>query len=181
MSRLLKKYREEIVPVLKKDLNISSAMAVPRMTKIVVSAGLGRATEDPKLIDIAKENIAAITGQMPVVTKSKKAISSFKLRAGASIGLKVTLRKKMMYEFLDRFISSALSRIRDFRGINPNSFDQNGNFNVGVKEHTIFPEISFEKAQVIHGLQITIVFNTKNIENNRLLLEKLGMPFEKPE
>ncbi len=154
-------------------------MQVPRMTKIIISAGLGAALENPKLIDIAVENIATITGQKPVVTKSKKSISSFKLRANVPIGAKVTLRKQKMYEFLDRFISAALGRIRDFHGISAKSFDSSGNLSIGIKEHTIFPEISFEKTEIIHGLQVTIVFNSKNKEANLLLMKELGMPFEK--
>jgi len=179
MSRLLEKYRQEIRPALKKELGIKSDMAVPCLTKVVITAGLGQANENPKLIDIAKENIMTITGQMPVVTRAKKAISGFKLRQNMPIGLKVTLRKQRMYEFLDRFINTSLSRIRDFRGISPKGFDKTGQLNIGIREHTIFPEISFDRAEVIHGLQVNIVFNTKEIEHNRLLMEKLGLPFEK--
>jgi len=181
MSRLQKKYQQEIVPKLAKELNIKSPMALPRMTKIVVSAGLGASLENPKILELAKSNIADITGQAPVVTYSKKSISSFKLRANQPIGLKVTLRGARMYEFLNRFVNSALARIKDFHGINSKSFDTNGNLNIGIKEHTIFPEISFEKAEMIHGLQITIVFNTSNIEQNLLLMKELNMPFEKAE
>jgi large subunit ribosomal protein L5 len=181
MSRLQQKYQQEIVPKLCKELKIKSPMALPRMTKIVISAGLGASLENPKLMEIAKSNIADITGQAPVVTYSKKAISGFKLRANQPIGLKVTLRGARMYEFLDRFNNSALARIRDFRGINPKSFDSNGNLNIGIKEHTIFPEISFEKTELVHGLQVTIVFHTNNNELNMSLMKELGMPFEKPE
>ncbi len=179
MSRLYKKYQDEIVPKLVKELKLPSPMSAPRITKIVVAAGLGQALENPKLIDIAVENLAQVTGQKPVVTKSKQAISGFKLRGDQAIGVKVTLRKEKMYEFLDRFISAALGRIRDFRGISAKSFDDSGNLNIGLKEHTIFPEISFEKTEIIHGLQVTIVFNTSDKESNILLMKELGLPFEK--
>lgn len=179
MSRLLKKYRTEIVPALKKELNLSSSMAVPRMTKIVISVGLGKSIENPKLIDIAKQNITDITGQQPVITKSKKAISGFKLRAGMPIGLKVTLRKNRMYEFFDRFVNASLGRVRDFHGISTKSFDKMGNLNIGIREHTIFPEISAEKTEQVHGLQVTIVFNTSSNEHNLRLMQSLGLPFEK--
>lgn len=179
MSRLLEKYRQEIKPALQKELKLPSDMAVPELTKIVVSCGLGQANENPKLIDIAKENIMAITGQMPVITKSKQAISGFKLRQNQPIGLKVTLRKQRMYEFFDRLVNASLGRIRDFRGISPQAFDKSGQLNIGIREHTIFPEISFEKTETIHGLQVTLVFNNNNPEHNRLLMEKMGLPFEK--
>lgn len=154
-------------------------MAVPHITKIVVASGLGKSLENPKLIDQARENLAAITGQQPVVTKAKKAISGFKLRAGVPIGLKVTLRRKQMYEFLDRFINAALSRVRDFHGISAKSFDKSGNLNIGIREHTIFPEVSGERTENIHGLQITISFSQPDTAKNLKLLQALGMPFEK--
>jgi large subunit ribosomal protein L5 len=178
MSRLLEKYRQEVKPALQKEFNLSP-MAVPHMTKIIVTCGLGQAIENPKLVDIAKENIAIITGQMPVVTRSKKAISGFKLRQNQPIGLKVTLRKHRMYEFFDRFVNASLGRIRDFRGISPRAFDKSGQLNIGIREHTIFPEISFDKTEVIHGLQINIVFSGHDISQNRRLMELMGLPFEK--
>lgn len=179
MSRLQEKYNKEIAPALQKELNLSSIMSVPKMTKIVVSSGAGDGIENPKIIDTIKETIRRITGQNPVITKSKKAISGFKLREGQPIGLKVTLRGKRMYEFFDRFVNASMSRIRDFRGISTKSFDQSGNLNIGLKEHNIFPEISAENVEALHGLQITIIFNTNGIDGNILLMKKLGLPFEK--
>lgn len=179
MTYLLTKYRKEIVGQLQKEFNLKSSMSAPKLEKIIISAGLGQAIENQKIIDIAKENLKQITGQMPIVTKSKQAISGFKLRAGLPLGLKVTLRGQRMYEFLERFLNAALGRIRDFRGVSPKSFDKSGNFNIGIREHNIFPEISTENLEFIHGLQITIVFNTSDAQQNMELLKKLGMPFEK--
>jgi large subunit ribosomal protein L5 len=179
MARLQEKYNKEIVPKLVKELKLKSSMQVPRIMKIVVASGLGKAIENPKLIDIAVENIATITGQRPVVTKSKAAVSSFKLRANQPIGVKVTLRKQRMYEFFDRLVNAAMARIKDFRGISPKAFDQTGNLNIGIREHTIFPEISFENTEQVHGLQVTIVFNSDNTEHNQRLMQELGLPFAK--
>lgn len=179
MSRLLEKYNKEIVPKLQEELKLASPMSVPRMQKIVVSSGAGDANENPKIIDSIKEIIRQITGQNPVITKSKNAISGFKLRAGQPIGLKVDLRGQRMYEFFDRFVNASMGRIRDFRGISAKSFDKTGNLNIGIKEHTIFPEISAENVEAVHGLQITIVFNSNDTEGNILLMKELGLPFEK--
>lgn len=179
MARLLKKYRTEVIPALQKEFKLSTPMAMPRMTKITVSVGLGKSLENPKLIDQARDNIATITGQQPVITKAKKAISGFKLRAGVPIGLKVTLRRQQMYEFFDRFVNVALGRVRDFRGISSTAFDSDGNLNIGIREHTIFPEVSSEKTENIHGMQITISFNCSDAQKNMKLMQALGMPFEK--
>lgn len=179
MSRLLTKYRAEIVPKLQKEFGLSSIMAVPRLTKIVVASGAGQAIENPKLIDTIKKTLADITGQAPVITKAKKAISGFKLRANLPIGVMVTLRGQRMYEFLDRFINASMGRIRDFHGISPKSFDSSGNLNIGIKEHNIFPEISTENLESMHGMQVTIVFNSHNRDHNFRLMQELGLPFEK--
>ncbi|MFA4930628.1 MAG: 50S ribosomal protein L5 [Patescibacteria group bacterium] len=179
MSRLFTKYQQEIVPKLQKILKLSSPMSVPRLTKIIISSGAGDAIENPKIIDNIKETFRQITGQNPVITKSKKAISGFKLRAGQPIGLKVTLRGQRMYEFFDRFVNASMSRIRDFHGISTTAFDKSGNLNIGIKEHTIFPEIKAEDVEAVHGLQINIVFNTNTQNDNLQLMKELGMPFEK--
>ncbi|MFZ5392145.1 MAG: 50S ribosomal protein L5 [Patescibacteria group bacterium] len=179
MSRLLIKYRSEIAPKLQKEFGLSSIMAVPKMTKIVISSGAGQAIENPKFIDTIKKTLTDITGQAPVVTRAKKAIAGFKLRANLPIGVMVTLRHSRMYEFLDRFINASMGRIRDFHGISPKSFDSSGNLNIGIKEHNIFPEISTENLENMHGLQVTIVFNSKNRDHNFRLMQELGLPFEK--
>ncbi len=179
MSRLYKKYRSEIAPKLQKEFNLSSIMSVPAISKIVISSGVGQAIENPKLIDTVKKTLSEITGQTPVVTRAKKAIAGFKLRADLPIGVMVTLRRQYMYEFLDRFINASMGRIRDFHGISPKSFDSTGNLNIGIKEHNIFPEISTENLENMHGLQVTIVFNSHNKEHNFRLMQELGLPFEK--
>lgn len=179
MSRLLIKYQSEIAPKLQKEFGFSSIMAVPKMTKIVLSSGAGQAIENPKLIDTIKKTLTDITGQSPVVTRAKKAIAGFKLRANLPIGVMVTLRHNRMYEFLDRFINASMGRIRDFHGISPKSFDSSGNLNIGIKEHNIFPEISTENLENMHGLQVTIVFSSNNRDHNFRLMQELGLPFEK--
>jgi large subunit ribosomal protein L5 len=175
--RFFVKYNQEVVPALKKQFGFANPMQVPRLEKIVVNMGLGAAVANPKIIDAAVEEIRAITGQKPVVTRSKKAIASFKLRAGLPIGVMVTLRGLKMWEFADRLISISLPRVRDFRGVSRKAFDGKGNYTLGLKEQIIFPEINYDRIDVIKGLNITFVTTAKNDEEGRALLKELGMPF----
>ena len=171
------KYTKEVVPALVKQFGFKNPMQVPRLEKIVVNMGLGAAVSNPKIIDAAVEEIRAITGQKPVVTRSKKAIASFKLRAGLPIGVMVTLRGPRMWEFADRLISVSLPRVRDFRGVSRKAFDGKGNYTLGLKEQIIFPEINYDRIDVIKGLNISFVTTAKNDEEGRALLQHLGMPF----
>lgn len=175
--RLKEKYVKEIVPALKEKFQYSSVMQVPKIEKISINKGMGIAVTDKKLIDVALEEITAITGQKAVATKSKKAISNFKLREDMPIGVKVTLRGSKMYEFLDRLMNIALPRVRDFRGVNPKGFDGRGNYTLGVKEQIIFPEISIDKVNKISGMDITFVTTAKTDEESYELLKAFGMPF----
>jgi len=175
--RLKDKYLSDIVPALKERFQYKSIMQVPRIEKICINKGMGVAVTDKKLIDVAIEEITAITGQKAVPTKSKKAISNFKLRENMPIGVRVTLRGDRMYEFLDRLMSIALPRVRDFRGVNNKGFDGRGNFTLGVKEQIIFPEISIEKVNKISGMDITFVTSAKSDEESFELLKAFGMPF----
>lgn len=177
--RLKQKYLKEIVPALMKELDVGNPMRVPKLKKIVLNAGLGRSTQNIKVIDQAMVDIAAITGQRPVSTKSKLAISNFKLRQGLPIGVMVTLRGDQMWEFLDRLISLALPRIRDFRGVSEKGFDGRGNFTMGLKEHHVFPEVDYETAESTFGMNITMVTTAEKDEEGRLLIEKMGFPFRK--
>lgn len=177
--RLINKYKEEVVPALQEQFKYSSSMQVPRITKICLNQGLGAATADKKLIESAVEEMSAITGQKCVQTVSKKDISNFKLRKGMPIGVRVTLRGERMYEFLDRLISVALPRTRDFRGVNAKGFDGRGNFTMGVKEQIIFPEIDLDKVNNIQGMDITFVTNAKTNEESKALLAAFGFPFAK--
>lgn len=177
--RLKKQYQEEIVPALTKQFGFSSIMRVPKIEKIVVSQGIGEAVADKKIIDNAINDIAIITGQQPIATVAKKDVSNFKLRKGMPIGTKVTLRGDKMYEFLDRLISIALPRTRDFRGVSPKGFDGAGNFNMGVKEHIIFPEIDIDKVNKILGMDITFVTSSQNDEEAKALLDGFHFPFKK--
>ncbi|MDR1721151.1 MAG: 50S ribosomal protein L5 [Endomicrobium sp.] len=177
--RLKEFYQKDIVGRLKKEFNFKNVHQVPRLTKIVINIGLGEAKENIKVLDIAAAELAAITGQKPVICRAKRSISNFKLREGMPIGLKVTLRSVMMYEFLDRLINIAIPRIRDFRGIDPGSFDGNGNFNLGIFEQYIFPEINVEKSDKVRGMNITITTTAEKDEYARALLDFLGMPFRK--
>lgn len=172
-------YKEQIVPALKEEFSYSSVMQVPVLKKIVVSQGLGDAVADKKIIDFALEEMALITGQKAVPTNSKKDVANFKLRKGMPIGVKVTLRNEKMYEFLDRLVSSALPRVRDFNGIDANGFDGRGNFNLGITEQIIFPEINIDKVKKIQGLNITFVTSAKTDKEAKALLEKFGLPFKK--
>jgi len=176
---LKKRYRETIRPKLLKDLGLSNFHQVPQVTKITVNRGLGEAATNSKAMEASLEEMATITGQKALVTRSKKAIAGFKIRQGMPIGCAVTLRGDRMYSFLERFINLALPRIRDFRGVSPKSFDGRGNFSIGVKEQLIFPEISFDKIDAIRGMDISIVTSARSDEEGKALLKELGMPFRK--
>jgi large subunit ribosomal protein L5 len=176
---LQEKYNNEVRPALMQQFGYSSIMAVPRIEKIVINQGLGAAKDDSKLIDKASRELGLISLQKPVVTKAKKSISNFKLRQGMPIGIKVTLRKQRMYTFLDKLMNIGLPRIRDFRGVNPNSFDGRGNYNLGVREQLIFPEITYDMVDAVRGMDITIVTTAKTDEEARALLTALGFPFRK--
>ena len=177
VSRLRERFRTDIVPALMRDLGYGNALAVPRLQKIVVNMGLGEAVQNPKLIDSAVEELTAICGQKPVVTKSKKAIANFKLRENMPIGAMVTLRGERMYEFFDRLVSFALPRVRDFKGVSPKAFDGKGNYTLGVREQIIFPEINYERLEKPKGMNITFTTNARTDEQGRALLRHLGMPF----
>lgn len=179
IPRLRKHYEDNVVPALQKQFKFKSPMQVPRLKKIAINQGVGAATADKKLIDIAVAEMTAITGQKAVPTKSKKDISNFKLRVNTPIGVRVTLRGERMYEFLDRFISVSLPRVRDFKGVNDTSFDGRGNYSLGVSEHIIFPEIDIDKITKINGMDITFVTSTDSDEEAKALLTELGIPFKK--
>jgi large subunit ribosomal protein L5 len=178
MSRLKELYLKKIKGELAKDFDIKNEMAIPRLTKVVVNAGVGKATQDSKYLSEAEAALAAITGQKPVLNKARKSIAGFKLREGNAVGVSVTLRGEMMYEFIDRLINSALPRIRDFRGIKTSAFDGQGNYSVGIKEHTVFPELISKDVTPI-SLEVNINTNAKNNEEARALLAQLGFPFVK--
>jgi large subunit ribosomal protein L5 len=175
--RLKQRFRQELLSPLQAELGFDNAMRVPRLEKIVVNMGVGEAAREAKLLDSAVEDLRVITGQRPMITKAKKSIASFKLRAGMSIGAKVTLRGDRMWEFLDRLLSVALPRIRDFRGLDPDAFDGRGNYTVGITEQLIFPEIDYDKVDAVRGMDITIVTTAKTDEEGRALLRALGFPF----
>jgi large subunit ribosomal protein L5 len=177
LPRLRARYLTEIVPALKERFQFTSAMQVPRLDKIVVNMGLGEAIREPRLLEVAAEDLATITGQKAVITKARKSIAGFKLRAGMPIGAKVTLRGNRMWEFCDRLLSIALPRIRDFRGLNPNAFDGRGNYTLGVTEQLIFPEIDYDKVQRQLGMDITIVTTARTDEEGFAFLDVLGFPF----
>ncbi len=179
MARLREYYRKEVIPALMKEFNYSNTMQVPKIEKIVVNMGLGEATENIKVLDNAVEELAAIVGQKPVITKARKSIATFKLRKGMSIGCSVTLRSDRMFEFFDRLVNVAIPRIRDFRGIPPRSFDGRGNFSLGVREQFIFPEIEYDKIDKVRGMNITIVTSAKSDDEARQLLRLMGVPFRK--
>ncbi|MDZ7718119.1 MAG: 50S ribosomal protein L5 [Balneolaceae bacterium] len=178
-ARLYTQYKEEIVPKLKEDFGYENIMAIPKLQKIVINVGAGEAINDTKYLDTVVENVGAITGQQPIKTKAKKSVSNFKLREGVPIGCKVTLRKKVMFEFLDRLINLALPRTRDFQGVPNKSFDGRGNYTMGIKEHTIFPEIDVDNTKIVHGMDITFVTNAETDEEAFALLKHFGMPFKK--
>ena len=179
MARLQQYYREKVVPRLRADLGIKNPMQVPRITKITVNMGVGEAVADKKVMDAAVADLTKITGQKPLVTKSRKSIATFKMRAGLAIGCKVTLRGARMYEFLDRLINIAMPRIRDFRGVSPRSFDGRGNYSLGVKEQIIFPEIQYDQVDQIRGMDITITTTASDNRQGRALLEAFSFPFRK--
>jgi len=176
---LLIEYRKRVLPELKKKLGYKNSHEVPRLEKIVVNVGFGEAVGNPKLLDAVIDDISIITGQRPVINRAKKSVSNFKLRAGMPIGCKVTIRGKRMYEFYDRLINTAIPRIRDFRGLSPDSFDGRGNYNFGVTEQTIFPEIDYDKIKTVFGMDFAIVTTSKNDEEARIFLSEFGFPFKR--
>ncbi len=177
MSRMQDKYTGEVAPALMQKFGYKSVMQIPKLEKIVINIGLGEAKENAKALDGAVDDLMAITGQRPVITKAKKSVAAFKVREGMNIGCKVTLRGKKMYEFLDRLFSVALPRVRDFRGINPDSFDGRGNYSMGIKEQLIFPEIDYDKIDKIRGMDIIVVTTAETDEEARELLTLMGAPF----
>jgi len=179
LSRLIETYRTEIVEGMMKKFNYTNTLEVPKIEKIVINMGVGEAKENQKAMDSAVSDLTIISGQKPLVTKAKKSIAAFKLREGMNIGTKVTLRGKRMYEFLDRLVNLSLPRVRDFRGVNPNSFDGRGNYAMGIKEQLIFPEIQYDKIDKIRGMDIIIVTTANTDEEARELLTQFGMPFRK--
>jgi large subunit ribosomal protein L5 len=179
--RLKEKYRSELMPSLKEQLGLANIMQVPRLEKIVLNCGVGGATQQASLLDGAVADLTIITGQKPLVTKAKKSIATFKLREGNAIGAKVTLRGDRMWEFYDRLVSLAIPRIRDFRGLNPKSFDGRGNYTFGVTEQLIFPEIDYDKIDTVRGMDITICTSARTDDEGRALLTALGFPFRRTE
>ena len=175
--RLKERYFRELLPALMRELGIDNPMRAPRLEKIMVNMGVGEAIRDAKLLEAAAADLATISGQKPAITKARKSIANFKLRAGMSIGAKVTLRGSRMWEFLDRLLSTALPRIRDFRGLNPDAFDGSGNYSIGVTEQLIFPEIDYDKVVKVRGMDITIVTTARDDEEARAMLRALGFPF----
>lgn len=179
MNRLKEQYQTEYVPALMKALNLKNRMEVPGIEKVVINIGLGEALDNPKALDAAVSDLSLISGQKPIVTKARKSIANFKLREGRAIGTKVTLRGEWMWAFLDRLMNIALPRVRDFRGVSPDSFDGRGNYTLGLREQLIFPEIDFDRIDKIRGMEITIVTTAPTDEQAAVLLELLGMPFRK--
>jgi large subunit ribosomal protein L5 len=177
MSRLRDRYEKDVIPVLRKEFGYSNVMAIPRIKKVVVNMGLGEATQNAKIIDAGVDEVARITGQRPVVTRAKKSIAQFKVRKGMPIGTMVTLRGERMWEFLDRLISVALPRVRDFRGVSPRGFDGRGNYTLGLKDQLLFPEIDYMKVDKARGMNISVVTTARTDEESRKLLQLLGMPF----
>ena len=175
--RLRKRYKDEIVPQLMKDFSFTNVMQVPKLDRIIVNMGLGEAVQNAKLIESAAEELSAITGRKPIITRAKKSIASFKLREGMPIGVMVTLRGEQMYDFLDRLVSIALPRTRDFKGISPKAFDGRGNYTLGIREQIVFPEINYDKVDRIKGMNVTFVTTAETDEQGRALLKSLGMPF----
>jgi large subunit ribosomal protein L5 len=175
--RLRKKYKDEIIPQLMKDFSFNNVMQVPKLDRIVVNMGLGEAVQNAKIVESAVEELTAITGRKPIVTRAKKSIATFKLREGMPIGVMVTLRGEQMYDFLDRLVSIALPRTRDFKGISPKAFDGRGNYTLGIREQIVFPEINYDKIDRIKGMNVTLVTTAETDEQGRALLKSLGMPF----
>ncbi len=179
LPRLKAEYREKHTTDLKKELELGNIHEVPGLEKIVINVGLGRSKDDKKAFEVAQNTLTRVTGQKPIDTFARMSIASFKLREGNKVGMKVTLRGDRMYEFLDRLINIVLPRLRDFHGVSAKAFDKQGNYSIGLTEQSIFPELSFEETTTPHGMQIVIVTSTNNPKHARVLLEKLGMPFEK--
>lgn len=179
MARFKQKYNEEVAKAMMDKFGYANVMQIPKIEKIVLNMGLGDGKDNPKVLKVAVDELATIAGQAPIVTKAKKSVANFKVRQGMSVGAKVTLRGERMYEFLDRFITIALPRVRDFRGVNPNAFDGRGNYTLGIKEQLIFPEINIDKVETVRGMDITFVTTAKTDEEARELLRLMGMPFSK--
>lgn len=179
MQQLKSRYNDEVRPTLMQQFGYTSVMAVPRITKIVINEGLGSSKEDSKAIDKAVKELSLIALQKPIITKAKKSISNFKLRQGMPVGVKVTLRGERMYVFMEKLLNIALPRLRDFRGINPNAFDGRGNYNLGIKEQLIFPEITYDMVDKVRGMDVTVVTTAKSDEEARALLQAMGFPFRK--
>jgi len=177
MARLYEVYKQEIIPSLMNKFDYKNVMQVPRVERVVLNIGVGEAVQNPKALDGAVNDLTVISGQKPVITRAKKSIAGFKLREGIAIGCKVTLRGERMYDFLDKLINFILPRVRDFRGVSPQAFDGRGNYSLGIKEQTIFPEIDYNKIDKIRGLEVVIVTTAKTDEEGRELLRKMGMPF----
>lgn len=175
--RLRKKYKDEIIPQLMKEFSFGNVMQVPKLDRVVINMGLGEAVQNAKLIESAVEELTAITGRKPIITRAKKSIATFKLREGMPIGVMVTLRGEQMYDFVDRLISIALPRTRDFKGISPKAFDGRGNYTLGIREQIVFPEINYDKIDRIKGMNVTFVTTAETDEQGRALLKSLGMPF----
>jgi len=179
MPRLREKYNNEVVPAMRREFGYDNVMQVPRLIKVVVNIGLGEALQNAKALDAATKDLTLISGQKPIVTKAKKSIATFRLRAGNPIGLKVTLRGKRMYDFLDRLFNVAMARVHDFRGISPDSFDGRGSYTLGLKEQTVWPELSFDTVDKVRGMEISIVTSAKTDDEARQFLRLMGMPFSK--
>ncbi len=181
MARLMTRYREEILPALKQELGRDNPHACPKLEKIVISMGLGKALQDRKRLEEAMEHLTLLAGQKPHICRSRKSVAGFRLREGMEVGIRVTLRGKRMYEFFDRLITLALPRVRDFRGLNPKAFDRRGNYNMGLSEQMVFPEVPADDAKFTQGLNITFVTTASNDADARVLMEKMGLPFRKEE
>lgn len=181
MARLKELYIKDVAPTLMKKFGYKSVMQIPKLDKVVINVGCGEARDNSKIIDAIIADLSKITGQRPIICKAKKSVANFKLREGMNIGVKVTLRSEQMYEFVDRFFNVALPRVRDFRGINPNSFDGRGNYSVGLKEQLIFPEIEYDKIDTVRGMDINIITTAKSDEEAREMLSLMGAPFNKQE
>jgi len=181
MARLKDRYRDDIAPALQQELGVRNAIAVPRLSKVVVSMGIGRAVQEKRRLEAAGSELALITGQKPLICKARKSVSNFKLREGNPIGLKVTLRRERMYEFLDRLINLAIPRVRDFRGLNPTGFDGRGNYSMGLAEQTVFPEVDPDKVEFQQGMHVTVVTTARNDSDALRLLTLLGFPFRTAE
>ncbi|HLE89617.1 MAG TPA: 50S ribosomal protein L5 [Anaerolineales bacterium] len=181
MNRMQERYNTEIVPALRKAFDLKNIMQVPRIEKVVVNIGMGEALDNPKALESAVSDLTIVTGQKPVMTKARKSIANFKLREGRLIGTKVTLRGERMWAFLDRLLSTALPRVRDFRGVSVNAFDGRGNYTLGLRDQLIFPEIEYDKIDKLRGMEVTIVTTAKDDDQARVLLQMLGMPFSRKE